>query len=295
MPGSLCQEPLTRVGVVLQGYHVLRPLPEPFQEGDHKVTDVLGIAGGKGVLVPFDGSQREAGGYQFCSPAGPTRRTGPSRGQSCPARVRRSTAQIRAAQREQDTTLPEGDQGPAQSDTAQTGGRHGPGQTQPSLSQTWSCQRHTRPRARPARAQPRAPLMSNSYSPFRSQPSYHFCQEVLPTLPRPSSHLSLLKNSLFNVCLPSHLEEAAKGQGLSYHLAAPCLAHACSELDMPRSGPYQTQRRDTPIKPRIWGGTAGSTSLFQEVTPGPALACPTPFSLLRVLPLNFAFPSHHCC
>lgn len=27
--------PLTRVWVVLQGHHVLRPLPEPFQEGDH--------------------------------------------------------------------------------------------------------------------------------------------------------------------------------------------------------------------------------------------------------------------
>lgn len=35
VPGGLCQEPLTRVGVVLQGHHVLRPLPEPFQEGDH--------------------------------------------------------------------------------------------------------------------------------------------------------------------------------------------------------------------------------------------------------------------
>lgn len=35
VPGSPCQEPLTRVGVVLQGHHVLRPLPEPLQKGDH--------------------------------------------------------------------------------------------------------------------------------------------------------------------------------------------------------------------------------------------------------------------
>lgn len=35
VPGSPCQGPLTRVRVVLQGHHVLRPLSEPLQKGDH--------------------------------------------------------------------------------------------------------------------------------------------------------------------------------------------------------------------------------------------------------------------
>lgn len=131
--GISCQEPLTRAGVVLQGHHILRPLSEPLQEGDHQVTDVLSIAGGEGVLIPLDGGQRKAGGYQFRSPAGPTWRTGPSRGHSCPARVRCSTAQVRAAQRERDTALPEGDQGqpsqmwPSQKEAGSARVRWGPG------------------------------------------------------------------------------------------------------------------------------------------------------------------------
>ena len=177
------REPLTRVGVVLQGHHVLRPLSKPLQEGDHQVTDVLGVAGGEGVLVPLDGGQREAGGYQVRSPAGPTRRTGPSRGQSCPARVRCSTAQVRAAQRERDTALPEGHQG----HPVRCGhGEAGPGRLRADTAQPGPDM--AGPKSHPVGGQQgelTSPSLSNSYSPFRSQSRYHFLQEALPACRSP--------------------------------------------------------------------------------------------------------------
>lgn len=127
--------------------------------------------------------------------------------------------------------------------------------------------------------------MSNSYSPFRSQPSYHFCQEVLPALPQPSSHLSLLKNSLFNVCLPSHLKEAAKGQGLSYHLASLCQLMPGQSWACP--APAHIRHSAETIKPRIWGGPAGNTSLFQEPTPQPCFCMLHTFQFTKGSPIDF--------
>ena len=50
----------TWIGIILQGHHKLRPLPQAFQEGHHKVTDVLCVVGGEGILVSFYGRQGEA-------------------------------------------------------------------------------------------------------------------------------------------------------------------------------------------------------------------------------------------
>lgn len=63
---------VTGVGVVLQGDHELRPLPQAFQEGHHQVTDVLRIVGGEGVLVSFDGCQSETLTLQLSSPESTT-------------------------------------------------------------------------------------------------------------------------------------------------------------------------------------------------------------------------------
>lgn len=57
----------TGVGVVLERDHKLGPLPETFQEGDNQVPDVLSVTGGEGVLVTFDGRQREALTLKFAS------------------------------------------------------------------------------------------------------------------------------------------------------------------------------------------------------------------------------------
>lgn len=48
---------LTWVRTVQQSHHVFGPLPQPLQEGDHQVPDVLCIVGGERVLVSFDGGQ----------------------------------------------------------------------------------------------------------------------------------------------------------------------------------------------------------------------------------------------
>lgn len=50
---------LTRVGTVQQSHHVLGPLPQTLEEGDHQVPDVLRVVGGERVLVCFDGGQSE--------------------------------------------------------------------------------------------------------------------------------------------------------------------------------------------------------------------------------------------
>lgn len=64
---SILSVNLTRVGTVQEPHHILGLLPQTLEEGDHQITDVLGVVGRERVLVSLNGGQGETLALQFTS------------------------------------------------------------------------------------------------------------------------------------------------------------------------------------------------------------------------------------
>lgn len=96
-------------------------------------------------------------------------------------------------------------------------------------------------------------LLSNSYSPFRAQPRYHFLQEALP---QTSAHWSYLKNGLFDVHLPSQLQLQENKDYLGITASG-----AQSELDMTQLWSTLDTAQRHSYKPWMGIGTAWTNPL----------------------------------